>query len=287
MGTDNKTQTQSQSQTRDPWYSQLGQSVGTKAGQVLNRPYESYNGQRVAPLSANENMASAGAAGFADKVNPYESRLSQGFSKGALDQYINPYVDNVLGARTRAIGEEFGRQGASLNSNAAATDAFRTGRTDLARSRLGADRIRALDEATNQTKSDAYDQAMKSYFAQGNQDVNALGATTNAEGTRIGALANTGATERSVNQANNDFNYGQFLEKRDWDVNNMNSILGAIGAINPTAGTTSTQTVKSKGGLLGEGLGLLATGVGAYMGGGGSFANMFGGKAASDNISSV
>ena len=265
MGTDNKSQSQTQTQTRDPWYSQLGQDTAKTATGILNRPYTSYNGERVAPMSGNENAAYDAAGTMGAKLDPYENRLSQGFTPGALDQYMNPYVDKVLGARTRSINESYDTQKAGISANQAATDAFRTGRSDLARSRLGADRIRALDEATNSTKSDAFNEAMKSYFAQGNQDVNALNATTGAETGRIGALAATGATKRGISQAQNDFNYGQFLEKRDWDVNNMNSVLAAIQGINPAAGSTGTTTAKSSGGMLGEMLGLAATAAGGYM----------------------
>lgn len=271
MGTDNKTQTQTQTQTRDPWYTSLGQATAQKATGILDRPYTAYSGSRVAGMSGNETSAYNAAGAFGGKLDPYENRLSQGFTPGALNQYMNPYVDSVLGARTRAINESYNTQKAGLSANQAATDAFRTGRSDLARSRLGADRIRALDEATNSTKSDAFNEAMSNYFKQGSQDTAALGATANAETNRIGALSSTGATERGIRQAGADFDYGQFLEKRDWDVNNMNSVLAAIQGINPTAGTTGTTTQKSSGGALGEMLGLVTAGVGAYMGAGGTF----------------
>lgn len=196
--------------------------------------------------------------------------MSAGFSPGAIDQYKNPYIDSVLGARKRAIGEEYGRQSSSLAGNQSATDAFRTGRSDLERSRLNASRLRALDEATGQTNADAYQSALDSYFKQNASDVSALGGVSNAMGQQVTALGQTGTNERAVNQANSDFNYGQFLERRDWDVNNLNTLLQTIGAVNPTAGTTETK--KESGGQLGSVLGAVATVVGAYFTGGASLA---------------
>jgi hypothetical protein len=242
----------SSSEVLPSWYTDSAKSAGERAGQIMNRDYSQYNGERVAGLGANEQSALSGAGSLADKTQPFMSRLQAGFTPGALDQFANPYTDSVLGARKRAIGEEYGRQSSALAQNQAATDAFRTGRSDLARSRLDANRIRSLDEATNQTKSDAYDKAMQSYFNQGQQDVSGLGATTSSELGRIGALSQTGANERGIRQGQNNFNYGQFLERRDWDVNNLGPMLQFLQSTK-TGGTTtgSSSTSSGAGGYLG------------------------------------
>lgn len=244
------------------WYDDAAQSAGTRAGDIMNRQYSEYHGNRIAGLGANEQSAYSAAGSLGDKTSPFMSRLQSGFTPGALDKYTNPYTDSVLGARKQAIGEEYGRQSSALANNQAATDAFRTGRSDLARSRLDSNRIRALDEATNQTKSDAWDKALGAYNQQNQSDIGALGATTNSELGRIGALSQTGATERGNRQANNDFNYGQFLERRDWDVNNLGPMLQFLQSTK--TGGTSTST-SSQGSNIGGMLGSAAALAGQYM----------------------
>ena len=249
--------------TRAPWYANAGKAAVDQATGILHRGYSQYLGQRVAGLGANEQDALSAAGSMGDKTQPFMSRLQQGFTPGALSQFTNPYTDSVLGARTRAIGEEYGRQSADLGRNQAATDAFRSGRSDLARSRLDSNRIRALDEATNQTKSDAYDKGLSAYFNQGQQDVAGLGATTNSEFSRIAALSNTGANERGIRQGQNDFNYGQFLERRDWDVNNLGPMLQTLNAANASAGTGSNGSTGSGGDSKGAVIGAVGSIAGA------------------------
>lgn len=243
---------QSSTEQMPKWYEDSAKNAGDRANQIMNRDYSQYNGERVAGLGANEQGALSAAGSLGDKTQPYMSRLQAGFTPGALDQFANPYTDQVLGARKRAIGEEYGRQSSALASNQAATDAFRTGRSDLARSRLDSNRIRALDEATNQTKSDAWDKAMTGYMGQRNSDIGALGATTSSEMNRINALGQTGQNERGVRQGQNDFNYGQFLERRDWDVNNLGPMLQFLQSTKTGGTTTSTgRTSSGAGGMLG------------------------------------
>lgn len=258
--------TTKQTVDRSPWYQQAGQDALSRAQTLSNRPYEGFTGERVAGLSGNEQQASSLASTMGNQTQPFMQRLQRGFTPGALEQFTNPYTDSVLGARKRSIGEEYGRQSAGLARNQAASDAFRTGRSDLARSRLDANRMRALDEATNQTKSEAYDKGLAAYFNQNQSDLGALNGVTAQAATQIGALQNTGASERSIRQAQDDFTYGSFLEKRDWDVNNLNNLLNAIQAVEPTAGTTKKTTTPKKG-MMGSILGIAGTAVGFMFGG--------------------
>lgn len=203
-----------------------------RAQQISRRGYTPFSGQRVAGLSANEQQAKDMASRFGEQT---QARLGSGFQSNDLKQFENPYLDRVLANRKRGIGEEFDRQSSALAANQSATDAFRSGRSDLARSRLNKDRLRALDEAENTSRSDAYDRAMSSYFQDDQQRQGAFDRAQNA-------LNNTGGLERNIDQAQKDFDYGQFLERRDWDINNLQPLLAAIGAAR--GGSTSTTTMR-------------------------------------------
>lgn len=252
---------------RDPWFEAAGQFALGRAIGLADRPYEGYTGQRVAGLSGNEQAASGVARGFSDRIEPYAARLRGGFSGENISAFMNPYTDKVLNARLRGINDEFGRQSASLSRNAAATDAFRSGRTDLARARLDASRMRALDEATGETNAAAFESAKDSMFRQGAQDLGAIGAIGQVTDAERRGLMETGATERSIDQANRDFQYGQFLERRDWDINNLNNLIAAIQGVDSTAGKTEeTYGKKPKKSTFGTILGLAGTAVGAMFG---------------------
>ena len=234
------------------WLRKLNKRTGLRAEELSQRPYTAFTGERVAPLTGNEQQASALAGNFGARTEPFRSRLSQGFSTGALSQYENPYLDRVLENQRRVIGEEYGRQSSNLQRRQSATDAFRTGQSALNRSRLDESRMRALGDAEATGRAGAFDKAMESYFKDRGIDLGALSATTGATQAEIGALSQTGATERSVYQAERNFDYGQFIEGRDWDVNNFNVVLDAIRAISGGAGQSSpNNTAAGLAGLAG------------------------------------
>jgi hypothetical protein len=233
-----------------PWLNSASQSAVTRAEELSRRQYTPFQGQRVAGLSANEQQAGRLAGAFGDRT---ANRMRTGFQGSDLAAFENPYLDKVLGARKRAIGEEYGRQSADLASRQSAMNAFRSGRSDLARSRLDAERLRALDEAENESRAAGFDRAMGAYFQNER-------AQEGAFETAARGLQSTGLAERSVSQAQNDFDYGSYLERRDWDVNNMTPLLNAIAAAR--GGSMSRTTNESPGkdiwgaasGMLGQAL---------------------------------
>lgn len=254
---------------RDPWYADAGQAALERATALSNRPYEGYGGERVAGLSGNEEQAYRIAGDYASRYSPFVQRLSGGYNSAALAPYQDPYLDSVLSSRLKSIDQNYGSQLAALDRNAAATDAFRSGRSDLARARLGASRMKAADTATNEAKSEAFKNAQNAYFQQGSQDIGALGALNSTLNSEVGALSSTGQAERGVRQARDDFNYGQFLERRDWDVNNLDNLLKAIGAVNPTAGSTTKGKNAKPDTDWGQVAGMLGTALASYYGQGG------------------
>jgi predicted phage tail protein len=79
-------------------------------------------------------------------------------------------------------------------------------------------------------------------------------------------LLTTGGIKRQLEQAGLDFDYGQFIEARDWDVNNLGTLIDTLS----TVPHTKTRTEKQKKGALGTILGVAATVAGAYFTGGAS-----------------
>lgn len=264
----------------DPFIRSASMGAIDKAKAISNRPYTPYTGNRIAGLSDNEQQASRLAGSMGERIEPFRSRLAAGFSQGALSQYENPYLDRVLGAQRRVIGEEYGRQGAEISRRQTATDAFRSGRSDLARSRLDANRLTALGDAEAYGQKGAFDTAMDAYFKDRGNDISSIGALTGADEAQIGALSRTGLAGRGVEQAGLDFDYGQFLEGRDWDVNNLEPLLRAIQAARGNSERTQTDPGEDKwsayGGLMAS---MLGSGMFSSIGGAAGAAGTAGGGA--------
>ena len=234
------------------WLRTASRDAVERAKTLSNRGYRPYTGERVAPLGENETMAGEAARGFGAALQPFQDRLAAGFTPGALSSFENPYIDRVLANQRRVIGEEYGRQSSALQSRQSAMDAFRSGRSDLARSRLDFNRLQALGDAEASGRAGAFDTAMRAFQTQQGLDLGALGQIGQNQVSQIGVLGQTGATERGVRQAGMDFDYGQFLEGRDWDVNNFGILLDAIRAAQGGAeGSSGPSTASMLTGLLG------------------------------------
>lgn len=248
------------------WLRKANKAAVGRAEELSNRPYSSYTGDRVAGLSGNERQAGALARNWGAATQPYfdDLRSNAQFDPSQLSQYENPYLDRVLKARQRVIGDEYGRQLGVLTRNQSATDAFRTGRSDLARSRLDDNRMLALDDAEGEARAGAYQSALGAYQSNQqlryNSDMGALGATLDSQRGQYGALMGSGGVERSIRQGQMDFDYGQFLEGRDWDVNNFGITLDALRTAQGS-GAEQGQGGPSNGSLL---AGLLGTVVSNY-----------------------
>ncbi|HEX4620495.1 MAG TPA: hypothetical protein VH208_02910, partial [Myxococcaceae bacterium] len=79
---------------------------------------------------------------------------------------------------------------------------------------------------------------------------------------QIQDLMATGGIERVLSQSQLDFDYKQFLENRDWSVNNLGPLLNSIATAKGVS--TSSTTTGPQSGIAGEAIGAAATIAGAY-----------------------
>jgi hypothetical protein len=233
-----------------------------RASDIADRPYERYEGQRVAGISGNERRASELARSTNTSVESdlansrSEIKKSQlEFNGENLNTYMNPYLDTAYKAQN---------------------EAYDKGRTSLLNSKAGAwggDRVafeeselnRAHMDSLGKISYDAYNAASANFFQDADRHARAAAAwresagdTTNMNRQQIQDLMATGGLERVLNQAQLDFDYGQFIEERDWDVTNLQPLLAAIGVNNGAPGKPNNED------SIATALGAAATVAGAY-----------------------
>ena len=91
---------------------------------------------------------------------------------------------------------------------------------------------------------------------------------------RNGQLMATGITERTRDQADLDFKYLEFLEERDWDVNNLSTLVQTLAGVPSESSQTtdSTTTTTKSDSPMKTIIGIAAITAGAVMTGGASLA---------------
>jgi hypothetical protein len=201
-------------------------------------------------------------------------RGGEKFTDADMTGYMNPYIKGVLDPTAREIGEGTARQANRLDSMAGSMGAFGGSRAALMRSENYEKHNQAVSDLYARGMGDAWDRAVSlwgadraSSMAAGGQLIGLGEATQRADALDVNTLMATGATDRTLRQAMNDFDYQQFIENRDWDIRNLGGMLTALQGIHGSYTTTQTNTEEQKGDPLGTALGMAATIFGAIYGG--------------------
>jgi hypothetical protein len=253
-----------------------------RATEIADRPYESYDGTRIAGISGNEQRASALARSTStdvqrdmDASRDAMRRSELEFNEENLNRYMNPYLDTAYSAQNDA----YDKQSASLlNSKAGAWGGDRVA---FEKSELD----KTHRDSLAKISYDAYNAASNNFFQDADRHQRAAqawrdsaGDTTQMNRQQIQDLMATGGLERVLQQAQLDFDYSQFIEERDWDITNLQPLLQAIGVNNNAPGKPDNSD------SIAAALGAGASIAGAYFGsgGGGGTNTSFGGNTPSN-----
>lgn len=251
--------------SRPEWLDSASNDAINRARTISDRPYQGYDvRQRVAGLSGNESLAYQQAASLGGKYQPLIDRAGQQFSGSALNNYINPYREQVLDVNARKINQQFDSQLGALNAKRSMMDAFGSDRGTLLEGQLNRARAQALSDANTQGLSDAYDKASNLFLADRQGALQAAQTGMGIDQATMNAQTATGALERGVRQSQADFDYGQFIEKRDWSTSNLQPLLDAIATASGATGGTTSRTGQT-GSTAGALAGLASTIAGSYL----------------------
>lgn len=269
--------------TKDPKYLRRAKEGLIQRGTALSeREYEPYDGERIAGLSDNERSALELAGRRSGESREYMRRAGQELDKSALEYnsenlkgYMNPYIDEVLQPQLRENNRAYERERTRLGNSDAA--AWGGDRQAFRESELERGHRESISDITNKTYSEAFDAATRNFFTDSQRRQAAassyqrLGEGLSALDTQdIQNLMATGGVERLLRQANLDTKYADFLERRDWNVNNLDILIQAISA---AGGNTTTTRTDGKAGAAGQVLGAGAVLAGMYFGGQKSITN--------------
>lgn len=262
--------------------------MGTDAANI---PYEAYTGERLAGFTPDELRAQGMTE---DMIGRYTNQYNQasdimnqvaqsglnGFSQDYLNQYMNPYQENVLDVAKRRSLENYSQQMNDFNAKAAQTSSFGGSRTGLAQAQMQRDFQQNLADQDTLGLANNYNQALTQAnlgmqrAATGAQGLASLaGQQYGYDLSDISALSAVGESQRAMNQAGLDLDYENWATEKAYPYQQaqfLQSIASPIAG--QVSGQTQTQTQKSGGSLLGTaiGLGSMAMGipgVSAAMGG--------------------
>ena len=262
-----KPKTSTSSISMPDWYNQGAKSALGVADSIAQKPYEAYSGTGVQPLSANQQQASALASSSTGAWKPVFDQATDLTTKSAttipntdLTPYMNPYLEGVLAPTERILRRELANDENTRKAQAGMKGAFGTDRDTLAASLGDERRYNALSDLYGTAYKNAFDSATnlatKDYSRMGDAGkalTTEAAAGSALNGQDINRLSSTGAVEQATGQAGKDFDYKQYLDKRDWSKRGLDAYGTALRG-NPGSTTTTTSAAPS---LLGQATGAL------------------------------
>lgn len=304
----------------EEFYPYVHETLDLARGEAY-RPYEAYTGPRIAPFSDDrltafeqtrnlENVgqdhfnagdASTGIAAIDMAGSDYAADDTR-WDTAAAQQYMNPYMTQVLDAMTARAQDQYGKERAARDARAMQSGAFggyrqgveegvAYGQNQLGLNSAIADTLmKGYDTAYGQFNTDRgfiddsrrFDVTQDMERAQGlaaiGQQMYGQGVTRRDEELRgIGALNDSALAQERLTQASLDQAYNDFVNQRDYNRNNItwlnNIIRGNVTGANSNVVQTSEVNPYTQ--MLGLGVGAaglfnaLNGGAGAGSGGGG------------------
>ena len=266
------------------------QAVTGQAQQVAATPYQAFGGQLVSPInqqqttginavndaSGLQNGYNAGATGLAAAssatINP------TAYSGTQLQQYENPYQNDVINATEAEIAQQNAQQSAALTGSAVGAGAFGGDRAGVAQAALAGQQdiannatIAGLNTANfTNAQSEFNTQQQTGLSAAQNtaarelaasQQLGTLGNTAQTEAlTEANAQTNAGTLQQTTQQAQDTAAYNQFLQQQAYPFQTTGWLANIVEGIGSQSGGTSTgqqtTTGSTAGGIAGGLLGL-------------------------------
>lgn len=228
------TNTSGTSSTKLPGYINANtQDIVAKARAIGDTPYKAYTGQRVAEftpdmLTAMERMRNQGVAGQTTEASGLASLAGQrasdyGMFNQGVQQFMNPYMQNVVDVERRKAQENADRQSAMLSGQAAKMGAFGGSGSALQQRALTRDTAQQLADIQTLGLDRAYQSAVGQYNTGISNTLAASGQLAGLGRDQFGQetdliknLGTSGDIQRQREQALLDVDYGNFAEKRDY-----------------------------------------------------------------------
>ena len=195
-------------------------------GSVINQLQKDITEQQQLALGQTGEQARASGAfggsrqGVAEGIT--SGKYADAFGRTAGQLRADQFNKAVAGADVdRQMKERFGQGAYGLTQQARqAKEGFRQGAFGQT------EQARQAEEAANRL-------AASTRLVAGSELRTTGQALDDAEARRINALSAAGAQKQDLDQALKDFQYNQFVEKRDWDKGNILAGGGLIGAVPP------------------------------------------------------
>ena len=216
-----------------------------RAENLGQRPYQGYTGQLVAGLSPSEiaagNIVSQQILPTAQTIT---SIGQQTFTPAVAQQYMNPYESQVIKGAIGDVEEQYQQAQRALSATAVGAGAFGGTRFGVERA-LGTERfLDQVGDISSRLRQAGFESGASRFAADRASQLQAAQAQLSGTAGAIQGLSTLGATSRGIEQAGLAEAYRDFIERREYPVEQVRQVVGALaGAPIRTYGEERSGTV--------------------------------------------
>jgi hypothetical protein len=199
----------------------------------------------IAPLSALEQQSANVAT---QQLLPQTQQLraigEQTFTPAVAQQYMNPYESQVIKGAIGDVEDQYQQAQRALSAQAVGAGAFGGTRFGVERA-LGTERfLDQVGDISSRLRQAGFESGASRFAADRASQLQAAQAQLSGTAGAIQGLSTLGATSRGIEQAGLAEAYRDFIERREYPVEQVRQVVGALaGAPIRTYGEERSGTV--------------------------------------------
>jgi hypothetical protein len=211
------------------YFKEIQERTLRRAETESQRPFQTYQGQRVAPLSAGEMQA---ANVVSQQILPQAGQLgaigAQTFDAATAQQYMNPYENQVIQSALADVTRGYQGQQRNLATSAIGSGAFGGGREGVERAILGSEFQKNIGDISGRLRQTGFESGAARFAQDRASQLGAAQAQLQGLATGAGGLSQAGATERGIEQAQLLEGYRDFVEEQGFGMGQVQQVIGAL-----------------------------------------------------------
>jgi len=225
------------------YFKEIQERTLRRGEQEFSKPYQAYQGQRIAQLDPYEIQA---GNIYQNQIVPQSGQLAaigqqianasaQTYDTATAQAYANPYEDRVVSGALTDLREAYGQTQKSMDAQAIGAGAFGGSRQAI-QNVLGAERyIDQVGDTSARLRQAGFESGANRFAQDRATQMSGLGAKLGAAQNQIGALerasaglAGFGTQARGIAQAGLAEGYRDFIEEREFGGNQVKQMIGAL-----------------------------------------------------------
>jgi hypothetical protein len=211
------------------YFKEIQERTLRKGETEFAKPYQAYQGQRIAGLDPMETQA---AGIYQNQILPQSGQLAgigaQTYDSATAATYANPYQNQVISGALGDLQEAYGQSQKAMSAQAIGSGAFGGSRQGI-ENVLGQERyLDTVGDTSARLRQAGFESGANRFMQDRATQLQSAQSQIGALGQSAAGLAGFGTQARGLQQAGFAEDYRDFIEEREFGGNQVKQMIGAL-----------------------------------------------------------